>query len=217
MRLQALSEPLATIFVTASDTGVGKTRVAGWIARALAARGATQVIKPVESGAAAGRPADALAAAGDWAAAHTLVALPQPLAPLAAAEQAGVRLSLPHLTGLYGKVPAAAHRVIEGAGGVAVPIDPEGKDWADFAAAIRPDLVVIVVDDRLGAINQARLAADYLAARHAGDIGIWLNAAQAAPDPAVAAANRDGIRDSGLSLVGESSFGAIQPERMVLP
>ena len=208
---------MATIFVTGSDTGVGKTRVAGWIARALAARGVTQVIKPVESGVSVGRPSDAPAAAGDWASAHTLVSLPLPLAPLAAAEQAGVRLSLPYLTGLYGKVPAAAHRVVEGAGGVAVPIDPMGKDWADFAAAIRPDLAVIVVDDRLGAINQARLAADYLAARHAGDVGIWLNAAHAAPEGAVAAANRQGIRDSGLRLVGESSFGAPAPERMELP
>jgi len=208
---------LATIFVTGSDTGVGKTRVAGWIARALAARGVTQVIKPVESGVQAGRPSDAPSAAGDWASAHTLVSLPLPLAPLAAAAQANVRLSLPWLTGLYAKLPAAAHRVVEGAGGVAVPVDPLGKDWADFAAAIRPDLVVVVVDDRLGAINQARLAADYLAARHAGVVGIWLNAGHAAPDPAVAAANRDGIRDSGLSLMGESSFGALKPERMELP
>ena len=196
---------------------MGKTRVAGWIARALSARGVTQVVKPVESGAAAGRPADALAAAGDWASAHTLVALPLPLAPLAAAAQANVRLSLLWLTGLYTKLPASAHRVIEGAGGIAVPIDPLGKDWADFIAAIRPDLVIMVVDDRLGAINQARLAADYLAARHAGPVGIWLNAAHAAPDPAVALANREGIRDAGLILIGESAFGAHKPERMELP
>jgi dethiobiotin synthetase len=208
---------LATIFVTGSDTGVGKTRVAGWIARALSARGATQVVKPVESGVAMGRPADALAAAGDWASAHTLVALPLPLAPLAAAAQANVRLSLPWLTGLYTKLPATKHRVIEGAGGIAVPIDPLGKDWADFIAAIRPDLVVVVVDDRLGAINQARLAADYLAARHAGSVGIWLNAAHTTPDPAVALANREGICDVGLVLIGESSFGAHKPEKMELP
>ena len=208
---------MATIFVTGSDTGVGKTRVAGWIARALAARGVTQVVKPVESGVEAGRPADAPAAAGDWATPYTLVSLPLPLAPLAAAEQVNVRLSLPWLTGLYAKVPPAAHRVVEGAGGVAVPIDPQGKDWADFAAAIRPDLVVVVVDDRLGAINQARLAADYIAARHPGEVGIWLNAARSVPDAAVAAANRRGILDSGLRLIGESSFGAAQPERMELP
>ena len=208
---------MATIFVTGSDTGVGKTRVAGWIARALATRGVTQVIKPVESGVAAGRHSDAPTAAGDWASAHTLVSLPLPLAPLAAAEQANIRLSLPWLTGLYSKLPTAAHRVVEGAGGVAVPIDPINKDWADFAAAIRPDLTVIVVADRLGAINQARLAADYLAARHVGAVGIWLNAADAPPDALVAAANRQGIRDSGLNLIGESSFGALKPERMELP
>jgi dethiobiotin synthetase len=55
---------MALIFVTGSDTGVGKTHVAGLLARRLSRDGFTQVIKPVESGAGAGRPADAKKAAG---------------------------------------------------------------------------------------------------------------------------------------------------------
>ena len=69
----AASKPMAVIFVTGSDTGVGKTHVAGLLARRLARDGFTQVIKPVESGAGAGRPADAKKAAGKWAEAHTLI------------------------------------------------------------------------------------------------------------------------------------------------
>ncbi len=197
---------MPVFFVTGSDTGVGKTHVAGLLARRMARDGFTQVIKPVESGAAAGRPADALKAAGKWAEAHTLMALPAPIAPLAAAKKARKQLDLAMLLKLYRAVPAAPCRVIEGAGGVAVPIDPKGKDWSDFAAAIKPMAVIIVVEDRLGAINQARLAIAYLRRRYDGPMGVWLNAIKK-PSPAVAAANRTGLADAWIPLYGESGPG----------
>jgi dethiobiotin synthase len=197
---------MPVFFVTGSDTGVGKTHVAGLLARRMARDGFTQVIKPVESGAAAGRPADALKAAGKWAEAHTLMALPAPIAPLAAAKKARKPLDLATLLKLYRAVPAAPCRVIEGAGGVAVPIDPKGKDWSDFAAAIKPMAVIIVVEDRLGAINQARLAIAYLRRRYDGPMGVWLNAIKK-PSPAVAAANRAGLADAWIPLYGESGPG----------
>ncbi len=197
---------MPVFFVTGSDTGVGKTHVAGLLARRMARDGFTQVIKPVESGAAAGRPADALKAAGKWAEAHTLMALPAPIAPLAAAKKARKPLDLATLLKLYRAVPAAPCRVIEGAGGVAVPIDPKGKDWSDFAAAIKPMAVIIVVEDRLGAINQARLAIAYLRRRYDGPMGVWLNAIKK-PSPAVAAANRTGLADAWIPLYGESGPG----------
>jgi dethiobiotin synthase len=197
---------MPVFFVTGSDTGVGKTHVAGLLARRMARDGFTQVIKPVESGAAAGRPADAVKAAGKWAEAHTLMALPAPIAPLAAAKKARKPLDLATLLKLYRAVPAAPCRVIEGAGGVAVPIDPKGKDWSDFAAAIKPMAVIIVVEDRLGAINQARLAIAYLRRRYDGPMGVWLNAIKK-PSPAVAAANRAGLADAWIPLYGESGPG----------
>ena len=202
---------MPVFFVTGSDTGVGKTHVSGLLARRLARDGFTQVIKPVESGAASGRPADAPKAAGDWAEAHTLLALPAPIAPLAAAKKARKTLDLATLLKLYRAVPAAPCRVVEGAGGVAVPIDPKGKDWSDFAAAIQPMAVIIVVEDRLGAINQARLAIAYLRRRYEGPMGVWLNAIKK-PTPAVAAANRAGLADAWIPLYGESGPGK-QPAR----
>ena len=206
---------MAAILVTASDTGVGKTRVAGLIARALAARGRTQVVKPVEAGAPGGHPHDAPAAAGDWAEPHTLVSLPLALAPLAAGQG---RVALGEILARLGALPAADHRVIEGAGGVGVPIDASGADWADFAAAVAPDLVVLVVDDRLGAINQARLAHAYARAKAPGlRLGVWLNAASADPSPELARSNREGLAALGIPLVGESRHGAARPERMELP
>lgn len=208
---------MPVVFVTGSDTGVGKTRVAGLIARRLARDGFTQVVKPVESGVAAGRPADAPAAAGEWAEAHTLIALPKPLAPLAAAEQAGETLTLTRLLKLYRALAPAPCRVIEGAGGVAVPIDPNGGDWADFAAAVRPDVVVVVVEDRLGAINQSRLAVAYLRRRFSGPVGVWLNAARERPPAGVAKSNREGLSASGIPLYGESGHGSASARLHFLP
>ena len=202
----AAASNVPVVFVTGSDTGVGKTHVAGLLARRLARDGFTQVVKPVESGAAAGRPADALAAAGDWAEAHTLMALPAPIAPLAAAKKARKALTLATLLKLYRALPDAPCRVVEGAGGVAVPIDPKGKDWSDFAAAIQPMVAIVVVEDRLGAINQARLAIAYLRRRYDGPVGVWLNAIRK-PSAAVAASNRAGLADSWIPLLGESGPG----------
>ena len=76
---------------------------------------------------------------------------------------------------------------------MAVPIDPSRvKDWADFAAAIKPTVAIVVVEDRLGAINQARLAIAYLRRRYDGPIGVWLNAIKK-PSKEVAASNRAGL------------------------
>jgi dethiobiotin synthetase len=45
---------MTSILITGTDTGIGKTRVAGIIARFLAKQGRVQVVKPVESGCGAG-------------------------------------------------------------------------------------------------------------------------------------------------------------------
>jgi len=197
---------MPVVFVTGSDTGVGKTHVSGLLARRLARDGFTQVIKPVESGAGHGRPSDAPKAAGKWAEPHTLISLPDPIAPLAAAKKARKALDLALLLKLYKAVPHAPCRVVEGAGGVAVPLDAKGKDWADFAAAIKPTVVIVVVEDRLGAINQARLSVAYLRRRYDGPIGVWLNAIKK-PSKDVAASNRAGLAASWIPLLGESGRG----------
>ena len=131
---------------------------------------------------------------------------------MAAAERAGKKLSLPRLLDAYRKLPASAHRVIEGAGGVAVPLDPSGLDWADFIKAIKPSLVVVVVEDRLGAINQARLAVAYLKSKKIkSTVAVWLNAAHAHPTREVLATNRDGLRRSKITLAGESGYKKTKP------
>ncbi len=198
---------MRSILITGTDTGIGKTHVAGIIARRLAKQGRVQVVKPVESGCGAGRPADAPQAAGTWAESFTPFALPKPMAPLAAAAEAAVEISLTKLVAAVRALPGCDWRVIETAGGIAVPIDRCGSDWADFARALQVDHVLCVVDDRLGAINQGRMVAGYCRAKGILNAGLWLNAAHANPEPAIAASNRSGLANFGLPLWGESAFG----------
>jgi dethiobiotin synthetase len=139
------------------------------------------------------------------------------MAPLAAAADAGIEISLTKLIAAVRALPDCDWRVLETAGGIAVPIDPCGSDWADFARAIKVDFVVCVVDDRLGAINQARLVASYCHAKGILGAGVWLNAAHSDPDSAVAAANRAGLASCGLPVWGETVFGAATSTRSNAP
>jgi len=67
--------------------------------------------------------------------------------------------------------------------------------------------VICVVDDRLGAINQGRMIAGYCHSKGILNSGLWLNAAHANPDPAIAASNRTGLANCGVPIWGESAFG----------
>ena len=201
---------MRTILVTGSDTGVGKTRAVASLARLLAGRPGDriQIVKAVETGADGLAEGDALRAqrlAGcRQVEAHTLASFPRALAPAAAAALAGQELSLELLAERAQALPPCDWRVFEGAGGIASPIDEDGRDWADFAGAVGACAVVIVVPDRVGAINQARLALGR--AVQAGlRAGIWLNAASPV-EPDVAESNRTGIRRAGVPIWGELGF-----------
>jgi 8-amino-7-oxononanoate synthase len=201
-----------TILVTGSDTGVGKTLVVAALARLGGPR--TQIVKVLETGTAElpageGDAARAARLAGGEIEAFTLASFALPLAPPAAAAAEGSPLAMETLVeGLQG-LPPCDWRICEGAGGIATPVDDRGRDWADLAVAIGAQAVVIVVPDRLGAINQARLAhgralqADLYA-------GVWLNAT-APVDPAVAASNRQGLRAAQVPIWAEQAHGAEGP------
>jgi len=201
---------MRTILVTGSDTGVGKTHAVAALARLLAGTPGDriQIVKAVETGAVGGVEGDALRAqrlaGGRGIDAHTLASFPRALAPAASAALAGREISLEILLGLARALPPCDWRIFEGAGGIASPIDDDGRDWADFAAAVGAAAVVIVVADRIGAINQGRLA--FGRAVQAGlRAGVWLNAVSPV-DPEVAGSNRSGLGDSGVPIWGELGF-----------
>ncbi len=160
------------VFVTGTDTGVGKTFVATALLRALATRGARVAgMKPVAAGIEAGEASNAdvsaLAAADGL---HLPLRDRNPygflpaIAPHLAAEAAGVAIDIGVIVASFARLRARVDFiVVEGAGGVLVPLDRD-HDMLDLAAAL--DLpVLLVVGLRLGCINHALLSAQAIAER----------------------------------------------------
>ncbi|HJQ83280.1 MAG TPA: dethiobiotin synthase [Candidatus Binatia bacterium] len=152
---------MAALFVTGTDTGVGKTFVACALATALRARGRrVAVMKPVETGVET-EPEDALrlrAAAEDPAPLDAIcpIRLRAPLAPAVAARLEGVTIDVDALVARIRRRTAERDvLVVEGAGGLLVPV--AGRvTFLDLAA--RAGLPVLVVAaNRLGAINHCAL------------------------------------------------------------
>jgi dethiobiotin synthetase len=167
-----VSEPRA-LFVTGTDTGVGKTLVSAALLHALARRHARVVgMKPVAAGlvpcgdAWASEDALALRAASTVQVPPALdnpVALPEPLSPHIAAARAGRPVGVAELLAAQRALMRQADLVVvEGAGGWRVPIN-ETETLADLAVAMAAP-VVLVVGLRLGCLNHSLLTAEAIAA-----------------------------------------------------
>ena len=163
----------AGLFVTGTDTGVGKTHCAVLLTRALASRGLrVAVMKPVAAGAAPTteglRNEDALAlmeaasVAADYATVNPYC-LPAPVSPHLAAAACGIEITLAPILQAYARLARAADLVIvEGAGGWLAPLAPR-LTIADLARALALP-VVLVVGLRLGCLNHAALSAEAIRA-----------------------------------------------------
>ena len=155
------------VFVTGTDTGIGKTHASCALLRAMRASGRrVQGMKPVASGCewrgGQWRNEDALAlmaAAGsvaDYANVNPY-ALPLPTAPQIAAADAGITIELPILQAAYRHLVASSDFVlVEGVGGWLAPLS-NSLDQSHLVHAFRLP-VVLVVGLRLGCINHARLS-----------------------------------------------------------
>lgn len=164
---------MTPLFVTGTDTGIGKTLVSCALLHAFRAHGLRAAgMKPVASGcertADGWRNEDALAllAASEPAPAYADAnpyALPQPLAPEIAAREAGVEIDEGVIAAAFARLRERADAVVvEGVGGWAAPLSGR-LDQADLVRALRLP-VVMVVGLRLGCQNHARLTARAIAA-----------------------------------------------------
>lgn len=156
-----------SFLITGTDTAIGKTTVSCGLAAAWAAAGLrVGVMKPAETGCATDASGDLIAADGRLLQFYSETQSPlsevcplrfaEPLAPLVAARRKGTTIDVRALTALWQGI-AAAHDVtlVEGAGGLLVPL-AEGVTFADLARDW--DIpVIVVVGNRLGAINHATL------------------------------------------------------------
>lgn len=162
------------IYVTGTDTGVGKTVASGALLHALRARGLRAVgMKPVASGCefvdGGWRNEDALALIDASAvrtdyALHNPFALPAATAPQLAARDAGVVVTLAPIQAAHAALQAQADVVVvEGVGGWAAPL-ADGFEQADLVGALRLP-AVLVVGLRLGCLNHALLTAEAIRTR----------------------------------------------------
>ncbi|RKP49321.1 dethiobiotin synthase [Trinickia fusca] len=166
--------PALSLFVTGTDTEIGKTLVSCALLRGFTQAGLrAAAMKPIAAGAFErddgwhNEDADALDAAASVVlppALRTPFLLKAPAAPHIVAAHEGVTLDIAPIVEAH----AAAMRqadvvVVEGVGGFRVPLT-DSLDTADLAVALGLP-VVLVVGMRLGCISHALLTAEAIAAR----------------------------------------------------
>lgn len=151
------------VFVTGTDTDVGKTVIAAGLTAALRAQGvAATYFKPVQSGcpeengqlmASDARLAQTMAGLAEPLAILTPVTLKLPLAPAVAAAQAGVSIDLEVIARAYRELAARYDfLVVEGAGGLYVPLVDNEFLVLDLARWLHLP-VLVVARPGLGTIN----------------------------------------------------------------
>ena len=162
------------VFVTGTDTDVGKTLISCAFLHAFRLAGKTALgMKPVAAGCeiqsqglmcgdvTALRQASSVQAPIEWVNPY---AFEPPVAPHIAAEEAGVTIDLERIREAFLKLAEYAEIVVvEGAGGFRVPLNSH-EDSADLARKLGLP-VVLVVGMRLGCLNHALLTADAIRAR----------------------------------------------------
>jgi dethiobiotin synthetase len=173
------------VFVSATDTGVGKTFVSCELIRRMRGRGIDACgMKPVETGVGAGGPLDALALRAAAGGVDPLEEVcPQrfalPAAPSAAALAEGREVELEAITAAFARLAARHECVItEGAGGVLVPLTP-ALDMAGLAAELGLP-VLVVARARLGTLNHTLLTLEALRARDLRVLGVIVSRADGA-------------------------------------
>ncbi|HET7330466.1 dethiobiotin synthase [Dyella sp.] len=187
-----------SLFVSGTDTGIGKTHAACTLIHALRGAGHSACgMKPVASGcidtAHGLRNEDALALQAASAPSPAYedinpVALLAPLSPHLAAAHEGVTITLPPLHAAFQKLVACYDTVVvEGVGGWRVPLSPSLLASDIPKAWTLP--VVLVVGLRLGCLNHALLSAEAIQAdgcRLVGWIGNCIDPAMAAIEENIA-------------------------------
>jgi dethiobiotin synthetase len=210
-------------FVTGTDTGVGKTLVACALVRALRARGLdVGVMKPVETGVGEGGPLDALALRRAAGVADPIEQIcPQRFALAAAptvaarAERRAVDLQA-LLAGFEGLASRHAMLVVEGAGGLLVPVGKRAS-FADLAREMALPLLV-VARAALGTINHTLLTLEAAAARGLALAGVVISHCDGRLSQPAEANLTELRRALGSRLVGEIpplAAGALPPERAI--
>ena len=156
------------IFITGIGTGVGKTIVSAIVTEALQA----DYWKPIQTGSGDGKDSDTVKSliSNNKTKIHPeAFSLSLPASPFAAAEKEGIKIEIKNIT-----LPQTENTlVIEGAGGLMVPIN-EHELMIDMMEAWDAE-VILVSQNYLGSINHTMLSCMALADRNIKVLGIIYN------------------------------------------
>ncbi len=170
----------AGIFVTGTDTGVGKTVVSRALIAAFRKAGLkVGAMKPIETGVGEEGPLDAIAMRDAGGVTDPLETIcPQqfalPAAPNAAARAEGREVDIAAIDAAYETLAKGRDlMVVEGAGGLLVPIR---DDWTMAELARRLDLPLLVVARAsLGTINHTALTLEVAASKELPVLGVIIS------------------------------------------
>jgi dethiobiotin synthetase len=194
------------LIVTGTGTGVGKTVATAALACHARLGGIdVAVCKPVQTGTADGdddladiaRLSGVTELSGSWR-------YPEPLAPLAAAERAG--LPLPSTDELVASVTELDRpqrlTLVEGAGGLLVQLAADGATLRDVAMLLDARVLVVVAPG-LGTLNHTALTLESLAVHDVSCAGLVIGSWPTQPVPA--------------ELTNREALARMAPLRAVLP
>ena len=160
------------IFVTGTDTNVGKTVVSAALMLRYRAEAALRYWKPIQTGIEHDDDSAEVARLASPSADeifHGGVRLPHPVSPHLAARLAGTRITVRRLVEELRDEqnrrphPSAVRWIVEGAGGLQVPIN-ERETMADLILALHLP-VIVVARSTLGTINHTVLTIEALRRR----------------------------------------------------
>lgn len=196
---------MSGVFVTGTDTGVGKTLVSAVLCRV---RAGSVYVKPVQSGAADGD--DDAADVGALAGVPALVGpvIGPSLAPGVAARLAGEELREAELVEVVAHARASypdRPLVVEGAGGVLVELTSDGRTCADLAGVLELP-VVVVARPGLGTLNHTALTLREVERRGLELAGVVVSGYPASPDLAARTNLAELDRIAGGRLAGVVPF-----------
>ena len=168
-------------FVTGTDTGVGKTIATASLARCLSRAGhRVAIFKPIQTGTIDGADDAAFASRLAGCDGYVGVALPDPLAPSVAARRVDEAIDVGAITDRFRQLQSDYDVVVvEGAGGLLVPIDDE-TTMADLAQAFGLP-VIVVARPALGTLNHTALTIEAARMRGLDVFGIVISAMPASP------------------------------------
>mgnify|MGYP001166943243 CR=1 FL=1 len=212
------------IFITGTDTGVGKTLVTAALALYLKKQGITVgVMKPIETGTSPLRETRSDAArlrsiieSDEPLGAIRPYAFQLPVAPLAAAQQEGQAINLETIKKVYRLLSTRYDSmIVEGVGGVRVPITPKST-VADLIKSLRLPAVV-VGRSGLGGINHALLTIEALRQSRISILALVLNQTESARSASARLQQRTTLeilrKQAGVPVLGPLPYEPGMPGR----